>query len=51
MLLLFTLLLPLLLAVMCCRYGEDLLKTTEPMHLLWSGNHYDLLIPQIVSRL
>jgi hypothetical protein len=50
-LLLLLLLCLLLLAVLWCRYGEDLLKTTKPMHVLWSGNHYDLLIPQTVSRL
>eukprot|EP00878_Enallax_costatus_P019177 GHUV01020223.1.p1 GENE.GHUV01020223.1~~GHUV01020223.1.p1 ORF type:complete len:187 (+),score=4.87 GHUV01020223.1:195-755(+) len=32
-------------------YGEDLVKTAAPMHLLWSGAHYDLLVPQINSKL
>lgn len=41
-----------LLLVWCCdpttcRYNEDLLKeAVVPMHLLWSGAHYDLLLPQ-----
>jgi hypothetical protein len=34
-----------------CRYSEDLLSSCEPMHLLWSGAHYDLLIPKVISRL
>lgn len=25
-------------------YGEE--RKADPIHLLWSGNHYDLLIPQ-----
>jgi hypothetical protein len=34
-----------------CRYGEELLKNTAPIHLLWSGAHYDLLLPQPISKL
>jgi OTU domain-containing protein 6 len=30
-------------------YGED--KAATPIHLLWSGAHYDLLLPQPSSRL
>lgn len=26
------------------RYGEDLEEA--PMHVLWSGAHYDLLVPE-----
>jgi OTU domain-containing protein 6 len=26
-------------------YGEEFEKSAAPMHLLWSGAHYDLLVP------
>ena len=32
-------------------YGEDLCKSAAPIHLLWSGAHYDLLLPQPSSKL
>jgi OTU domain-containing protein 6 len=32
-------------------YGEDYEKSAVPMHLLWSGAHYDLLLPQFNSKL
>lgn len=32
-------------------YGEEYGKTAKPMHLLWSGAHYDLLLPQPSSKL
>lgn len=30
-------------------YGEDF--KAKPVHLLWSGNHYDLLLPHSDSKL
>jgi hypothetical protein len=30
-------------------YGED--KKAAPVYVLWSGNHYDLLIPRYSSKL
>jgi OTU domain-containing protein 6 len=32
-------------------YGEEYQKSAAPMHLLWSGAHYDLLLPQPNSKL
>eukprot|EP00882_Tetradesmus_deserticola_P005057 GHRQ01005328.1.p1 GENE.GHRQ01005328.1~~GHRQ01005328.1.p1 ORF type:complete len:264 (+),score=91.74 GHRQ01005328.1:81-872(+) len=32
-------------------YGEDLEQSAAAMHLLWSGAHYDLLVPQPNSKL
>lgn len=30
-------------------YGEG--KKANPIHVLWSGNHYDLLVPKYSSKL
>eukprot|EP00879_Flechtneria_rotunda_P006027 GHRR01006339.1.p1 GENE.GHRR01006339.1~~GHRR01006339.1.p1 ORF type:complete len:279 (+),score=66.16 GHRR01006339.1:80-916(+) len=32
-------------------YGDEYRKAATPMHLLWSGAHYDLLVPQPTSKL
>uniref|UniRef100_A0A383VJM8 Ubiquitin thioesterase OTU n=1 Tax=Tetradesmus obliquus TaxID=3088 RepID=A0A383VJM8_TETOB len=32
-------------------YGEEFEIAAAPMHLLWSGSHYDLLLPQPASKL
>lgn len=32
-------------------YGEEFEIAAAPMHLLWSGAHYDLLLPQPASKL
>ncbi len=32
-------------------YGEEYAQAADPLHLLWSGSHYDLLLPQQGSKL